>query len=57
MPSHLGEGLARNVMYLRELRLELLDLILVDLNQVTNLYLGSLRDKDSVTISNVSLKK
>lgn len=55
LPSHLGEGLARNVMYLRELRLELLDLILVDLNQVTNLYLGSLRDKDSVTISNLEL--
>ncbi|XP_042870219.1 piRNA biogenesis protein EXD1-like isoform X2 [Penaeus japonicus] len=55
LPSHLGEGLARNVMYLRELRLELLDLILVDLTQVTNLYLGSLRDKDSVTISNLEL--
>lgn len=55
LPSHLAEGLARNVMYLRELRLELLDLILVDLNQVTNLYLGSLRDKDSVTISSLEL--
>lgn len=47
LPTHLCDGLARSVMYLRELRLELLDLILVDLAQVTNLYLGAVRDKDS----------
>lgn len=54
LPSHLCEGLARGVMYLRELRLEMLDLMLVDLVQITNLYLGALRDKDSITANNVS---
>lgn len=53
LPTHLCEGLARSVMYLRELRLELLDLMLVDLVQVTNLYLGALRDKDSITANNL----
>ncbi|KAK8724483.1 hypothetical protein OTU49_011094 [Cherax quadricarinatus] len=53
LSSHLCESLARSVMYLRELRLELLDLILVDLAQVTQLYLGALRDKDSTTVKNV----
>lgn len=53
LSSHLCESLARSVMYLRELRLELLDLILVDLAQVTQLYLGALRDKDSTTVKNL----
>lgn len=48
------EGLARTVRFLRELRLALLDLMLVDLTQITNIYLGSLRDKDSATVGSVS---
>lgn len=50
----LGEHLARKVMFLRELRLEQLDMILVDLKQITEVYLGVLRDKDSLTVSQVS---
>lgn len=46
----LGERLAREVAFLRELRLEQLDLMLVDLRQLTEVYLGVLRDKDSLTV-------
>lgn len=53
LPESLCEGLARGVMYLRELRLVFIKLMLVDLSQVTNLYLGSMRDKDSATASNI----
>ena len=51
--SH-GECLARDVMYLRELRLEQMDMMLVDLRQITEVYLGAMRDKDSLTLSQVS---
>ncbi|CAL4207546.1 unnamed protein product [Meganyctiphanes norvegica] len=50
LPSRLCEGLAQGVMYLRELRLALLDLVLVDLAQLTSIYVSSLRDKDSTTL-------
>lgn len=50
----LGEFLAREVMFLRELRLEQLDVMLADLRQMTEVYLGVFRDKDSLTVSQVS---
>lgn len=53
MAESLCEGMALGVKYLRELRLVLLRLMLVDLTQVTNLYLGALRDKDSATVTTV----
>ncbi|XP_042231522.1 piRNA biogenesis protein EXD1-like isoform X1 [Homarus americanus] len=49
LSPHLCEGMARNIKFLRELRLVFLDFILVDLAQVTNLFQGALRDKDSST--------
>lgn len=51
LPSRLCEGLAQGVMYLRELRLALLDLVLVDLAQLTSIYLSSMRDKDSTILN------
>ncbi|XP_063867975.1 piRNA biogenesis protein EXD1-like [Scylla paramamosain] len=51
LAESLGERLARDVMYLRELRLEQLDMILVDLRQIFEVYLGAMRDKDSLTVS------
>ncbi|XP_064104473.1 piRNA biogenesis protein EXD1-like [Macrobrachium nipponense] len=55
LPNPLCEGLARCVMYLRELRLILMKFMMVDLVQITNLYLGALRDKDSATVGTVEL--
>ncbi|XP_066988005.1 piRNA biogenesis protein EXD1-like isoform X2 [Macrobrachium rosenbergii] len=55
LPNPLCEGLARRVMYLRELRLILMKLMMVDLVQITNLYLGALRDKDSATVGTIEL--
>lgn len=55
LAESLGERLAREVMYLRELRLEQLDRMLVDLKQIFEVYLGAMRDKDSLTVSQVSL--
>ncbi|XP_045128239.1 piRNA biogenesis protein EXD1-like isoform X2 [Portunus trituberculatus] len=51
LAKSLGEHLARDVMYLRELRLEQLDMMLVDLRQIFEIYLGAMRDKDSLTLS------
>ncbi|KAG0693728.1 piRNA biogenesis protein EXD1 [Chionoecetes opilio] len=51
LAEHLGERLARDVMYLREVRVEQLDMMLVDLRQITEVYLGAMRDKDSLTVS------
>ncbi|XP_068208846.1 piRNA biogenesis protein EXD1-like [Palaemon carinicauda] len=53
LPNALCEGLARSVMYLRELRLVLVRLMMVDLAQIIGLYLGSLRDKDSTTVATI----
>ncbi|KAK3863713.1 hypothetical protein Pcinc_030540 [Petrolisthes cinctipes] len=53
LPLAVCEGLACSVRYLRELRLALLDLMLVDLTQITNIYLASLRDKDSATVQSL----
>lgn len=53
IPSRLCEGLAQGVMYLRELRLALLELVLVDLTQLTNIYLCSMRDKDSTILNRI----
>lgn len=50
----LGELLAQEVLFLRELRLEQLDVMLVDLGQMTDVYLGAFRNKDSLTASQVS---
>lgn len=50
----LGDRLARDILYLRELRLEQLDVMLVDLRQITEVYLGAMRDKDSLTVNQVS---
>lgn len=54
LAESLGERLAREVAFLRELRLEQLDMMLVDLRQLTEVYLGVLRDKDSLTVKQVS---
>ena len=54
LAESLGERLAIDVMYLRELRVEQLDMMLVDLRQIFEIYLGAMRDKDSLTVSQVS---
>lgn len=51
LAESLGDRLARDILYLRELRLEQLDVMLVDLRQITQVYLGAMRDKDSLTVN------
>ncbi|XP_076048961.1 piRNA biogenesis protein EXD1-like [Oratosquilla oratoria] len=53
LPNALYEGMAQSVMYLQELRLALLNLVMVDLVQITNIYLGAFRDKDAVVAENL----
>ena len=47
LSEHLYEEMAQSVKYLLQLRLIQLKLILVDLTQVTNIFMSSLRDKQS----------
>ncbi|KAK7069330.1 hypothetical protein SK128_014467 [Halocaridina rubra] len=53
LSENLCEGMARDVMFLRELRLALLQMMMTDFMQLTNIYLGSLRDKNTATATSV----